>query len=309
MAATARATRSLLNAQRSSTDPPPLATTKTSTGNRAMRFSAEHSDPSALAPCTCAGTTISSATGQRRPMTAWMSRNAAPSGLVTTAMRRGKGGRRRFLAGSRSPSLVSAAFAFSNASFQSPPCSVESSSMMVSWNSPFSSYIVGRANTNTCIPSVGAGSMKFCLANITQRICADLSRREKYQWPLRHALKPVISPRTHRGGRPASIPSPSRRGLEAGLPPLWVRGEITGFKAWRSGHWYFSLRDKTAQMRCVMFAKQNYMLPTPPVDGMQVFVFARPSMYEEKGEFQLTVMELLSTEQGGLWKLAFEKAK
>src|SRR3989442_12991111 len=42
---------------------------------------------------------------------------------------------------------------------------------------------------------------------------------------------------------------------------------------------------------------------------MQVFVFARPSMYEEKGEFQLTVMELLSTEQGGLWKLAFEKAK
>src|SRR3989442_7199935 len=58
-----------------------------------------------------------------------------------------------------------------------------------------------------------------------------------------------------------------------------------------------------------MFAKQNYMLPTPPVDGMQVFVFARPSMYEEKGEFQLTVMELLSTEAGGLWKLAFEKAK
>jgi exodeoxyribonuclease VII large subunit len=96
--------------------------------------------------------------------------------------------------------------------------------------------------------------------------------------------------------------------IEAGLPPLWVRGEIAGFKAWRSGHWYFSLRDKSAQLRCVMFAKQNFMLPAP-TDGMQVFVFARPSMYEEKGEFQLTVMELLSTEQGGLWKLAFEKAK
>ena len=96
--------------------------------------------------------------------------------------------------------------------------------------------------------------------------------------------------------------------IEAGLPPLWVRGEITGFKAWRSGHWYFSLRDKTAQLRCVMFAKQNFRLPTP-TDGMQVFVFARPSMYEEKGEFQLTVTELLSTDQGGLWKLAFEKAK
>jgi exodeoxyribonuclease VII large subunit len=101
----------------------------------------------------------------------------------------------------------------------------------------------------------------------------------------------------------------ARAVVEAGLPPLWVRGEIANFKAWRSGHWYFSLRDKTAQLRCVMFAKQNYRLPAPPVDGMQVFVFARPSMYEEKGEFQLTVMELLSTEEGGLWKLALEKAK
>jgi exodeoxyribonuclease VII large subunit len=100
----------------------------------------------------------------------------------------------------------------------------------------------------------------------------------------------------------------ARAVIEAGLPPLWVRGEIAGFKAWRSGHWYFSLRDKSAQLRCVMFAKQNFRLP-PPSDGMQVFAFARPSMYEEKGEFQLTVMELLSTEQGGLWKLAFEKAK
>ena len=100
----------------------------------------------------------------------------------------------------------------------------------------------------------------------------------------------------------------ARAVIEAGLPPLWVRGEIAGFKAWRSGHWYFSLRDKSAQLRCVMFAKQNFRLPTP-TDGMQVFVFARPSVYEEKGDFQLTVMELLSTDQGGLWKLAFEKAK
>src|SRR5207237_9362863 len=77
----------------------------------------------------------------------------------------------------------------------------------------------------------------------------------------------------------------ARAVIEAGLPPLWVRGEIAGFKAWRSGHWYFSLRDKTAQIRCVMFAKQNYMLPTPPVDGLKVFVFARPSMFEEQGEY------------------------
>src|SRR5437773_11883769 len=66
----------------------------------------------------------------------------------------------------------------------------------------------------------------------------------------------------------------ARAVMEAGLPPLWVRGEVSGFKAWRSGHWYFSLRDKTAQLRCVMFAKQNYQLPAAPTDGMQVFVFA-----------------------------------
>jgi exodeoxyribonuclease VII large subunit len=100
----------------------------------------------------------------------------------------------------------------------------------------------------------------------------------------------------------------ARAVIEAGLPPLWVRGEIAGFKAWRTGHWYFSLRDKSAQIRCAMFAKQNFRLPVP-VDGMQVFVFARPTMYEEKGDFQLIVSELLSTDQGGLWKLAFEQAK
>jgi exodeoxyribonuclease VII large subunit len=101
----------------------------------------------------------------------------------------------------------------------------------------------------------------------------------------------------------------ARAVVEAGLPPLWVRGEVTGFKAWRSGHWYFSLRDKIAQVRCVMFRTDNRRLPGPPTDGMQIFAFARPSIYEEKGEFNLTVLELLSTEQGGLWKVKFEKAK
>ena len=97
--------------------------------------------------------------------------------------------------------------------------------------------------------------------------------------------------------------------IEAGLPPLWIRGEVTGFKAWRSGHWYFSLRDRFSQIRCVMFGNDNRGLPAPPTEGMQVFAFARASVYEDKGEFQLTIKELLSTEQGGLWKLAFEKAR
>jgi exodeoxyribonuclease VII large subunit len=101
----------------------------------------------------------------------------------------------------------------------------------------------------------------------------------------------------------------ARAVVEGGLGPLWVRGEISGFKAWQSGHWYFTLRDRTAQLRCVMFQKENRRLPAAPQDGMQVFVFARPTVWEEKGEFRLTVAELLSTAAGGLWQVAFEKAK
>jgi exodeoxyribonuclease VII large subunit len=101
----------------------------------------------------------------------------------------------------------------------------------------------------------------------------------------------------------------ARAVIEGGLGPLWVRGEVSGFKAWQSGHWYFALRDPTSQIRCVMFQKENRRLPAAPADGMQVFVFGRPTVWEEKGEFRLTVAELLSTERGGLWQLAFEKAR
>jgi exodeoxyribonuclease VII large subunit len=101
----------------------------------------------------------------------------------------------------------------------------------------------------------------------------------------------------------------ARAVIEQGLPPLWVRGEITGFKAYRSGHWYFTLRDATAQLRCVMWSNDNRRLPTAPADGLQAFVFGRPTVWDERGEFRLTVVELLSTEAGGLWQLALEKAK
>ncbi|MBI1966543.1 MAG: exodeoxyribonuclease VII large subunit [Gemmatimonadetes bacterium] len=101
----------------------------------------------------------------------------------------------------------------------------------------------------------------------------------------------------------------ARAVIEQGMPPLWVRGEITSFKAYRSGHWYFTLRDESAQLRCVMWSRDNRGLPAAPADGLQVFVFGRPTVWDERGEFRLTVVELLSTEAGGLWQLAFEKAK
>jgi len=107
----------------------------------------------------------------------------------------------------------------------------------------------------------------------------------------------------------AEVTRRARSVIEAGLMPLWVKGEVSGFKAYGSGHWYFTLRDKVAQIRCVMWSRDNQRLPAPPGDGMEVFAFAFPTVWEERGEFRLTVRHLLSTEAGGLWQVAFEKAK
>jgi exodeoxyribonuclease VII large subunit len=107
----------------------------------------------------------------------------------------------------------------------------------------------------------------------------------------------------------AEVTRRARAVIEAGLPPLWVKGEVSGFKAYGSGHWYFTLRDKVAQLRCVMWSRDNQRLPAPPADGMEVFAFGFPTVWEERGEFRLTVRHLLSTEAGGLWQVAFEKAR
>lgn len=106
----------------------------------------------------------------------------------------------------------------------------------------------------------------------------------------------------------AEVTRRARSIVEAGLPAVWVKGEISGFKAYGSGHWYFTLRDKAAQLRCVMWLKDNQRLPAAPADGLQVYAFGTPTVWEERGEFRLTVRQLLSTEAGGLWRVALEKA-
>jgi exodeoxyribonuclease VII large subunit len=107
----------------------------------------------------------------------------------------------------------------------------------------------------------------------------------------------------------AEVTRRARAVVEGGLPPLWVQGEISGFKAYGSGHWYFTLRDRVAQLRCVMWSRDNQRVPAAPADGMQVFAFGTPTVWEERGEFRLTVRHVLSTEAGGLWQVAYEKAK
>jgi exodeoxyribonuclease VII large subunit len=100
----------------------------------------------------------------------------------------------------------------------------------------------------------------------------------------------------------------ARQLIESGFTRLWVRGEVTGFKAYRSGHWYFSLRDKQAQVRCVMWRGDNQG-QVAPAEGTQAFVEAQPTVWDEKGEFRLTVRQLIPTDATGAWQLKFEQAR
>jgi exodeoxyribonuclease VII large subunit len=100
----------------------------------------------------------------------------------------------------------------------------------------------------------------------------------------------------------------ARRLLESNLPLLWVRGELCNFTQASSGHWYFSLKDDWAQLRCTFFRHKNQFVDWAPENGQQVEVRGLPTLYEPRGDFQLNV-ELMR--RGGLGALyeAFEKLK
>jgi exodeoxyribonuclease VII large subunit len=97
--------------------------------------------------------------------------------------------------------------------------------------------------------------------------------------------------------------------LEDTIQPLWVRGEVTGCKAWSSGHWYFTLRDAHAQMRCCMWRTYAQRAGRPPADGTAVYAFGRPTLYEGKGDFQFLVQRLLPTAAVGDQQLRLERVK
>lgn len=100
----------------------------------------------------------------------------------------------------------------------------------------------------------------------------------------------------------------ARELLESGFPVLWVAGEISNFKRYDSGHCYFSLKDGSAQVRCVMFRNRAVLLDFKPVEGMQVEARALVSLYEARGDFQLTVEALRPAGAGALFA-AFEQLK
>ena len=94
--------------------------------------------------------------------------------------------------------------------------------------------------------------------------------------------------------------------LERGFGVLWVEAEISNFSRPSSGHWYFSLKDANAQVRCAMFRQRNMLCAFTARDGQKVLVRARIGLYEPRGEFQLIVEHMEDAGLGAL-KRKFEE--
>jgi exodeoxyribonuclease VII large subunit len=96
--------------------------------------------------------------------------------------------------------------------------------------------------------------------------------------------------------------------LEQGMPLLWVEGEISNLARPGSGHWYFSLKDRDAQVRCAMFRQRTLGLRFTPRDGLAVIARARVGLYEPRGDYQLIVEQLEEAGAGALQR-EFEKLR
>jgi exodeoxyribonuclease VII large subunit len=94
--------------------------------------------------------------------------------------------------------------------------------------------------------------------------------------------------------------------LERGFGSLWLEAEISNLARPSSGHWYFSLKDAAAQVRCAMFRQRNMLCAFTPRDGQKILVRARIGLYEPRGEYQLIVDHMEDAGLGAL-KRQFEE--
>ncbi|MDF1502068.1 exodeoxyribonuclease VII large subunit, partial [Roseisolibacter sp. H3M3-2] len=128
------------------------------------------------------------------------------------------------------------------------------------------------------------------------------------------AAAPVPQPGAIPGASPAAAVSVStltqtlKEVVEGAFVPLWVRGEVSDFKAHRNGHFYFCLRDQVAQVRCVMWARDARRLPATPDDGMQVVALGQVSVYAARGDLQV-VVKALEAQGDGLWRKALDQTR
>ena len=94
----------------------------------------------------------------------------------------------------------------------------------------------------------------------------------------------------------------ARAVLESSFPLLWVAGEISNLTYAASGHVYFSLKDESAQVRCVMWRNRAQVLPLRLANGMHVEVRALVTLYESRGDYQLNIETLRHAGIGALYE-------
>ena len=99
-----------------------------------------------------------------------------------------------------------------------------------------------------------------------------------------------------------------RGALEARFASVWVEGEISNFKMAQSGHWYFTVKDESAQLHAKCFRGVNGRIRFRPSDGLQVRVRGRLSVYEPRGEYEL-IVEALDPVGAGALRVAFEQMR
>lgn len=88
--------------------------------------------------------------------------------------------------------------------------------------------------------------------------------------------------------------------LERGFSALWIEGEISNLSRPSSGHWYFSIKDEGAQLRCAMFRQRNLLARFSPKDGQRVLLRGRVSLYEPRGDYQFLADHIEEAGEGAL---------
>src|SRR4029077_6564038 len=158
-----------------------------------------------------------------------------------------------------------------------------------------------------------------CLFKNTHRVAFTGSSKRRRIVPCardavnRYHLRMVMTESTSFPARPErDVYSVSRLNrevrvlLERGFGSLWLEAEISNFARPSSGHWYFSLKDAAAQVRCAMFRQRNMLCAFTARDGQKVLVRARIGLYEPRGEYQLIVDHMEDAGLGAL-KRQFEE--
>ncbi len=99
-----------------------------------------------------------------------------------------------------------------------------------------------------------------------------------------------------------------RKAIETRFASVWVEGEISNFKAHSSGHWYFTIKDESAQLRAKCFRSTNTRIRFRPTDGLHVRARGRLSVYEARGDYEM-IVEALDPVGAGALQVAFEQMR